>query len=350
MSRLARLIVIGLVTMLSLVPFAPPAHAAGDPEAARKAAAWVAGRADSLTSVGEAADAALALAAARDAEGNPAHPEQADALLALLERDGAAAVADSPESAAKLAIVAAAYGRDPRAFVPGTDLVALVTGGVAEDGSFGAWPGPFASGLAAVALDRAGEQVPDSLVTHLLTYANSDGGFGPVAGEASDADSTGMALLGLVNAESAEARDAVDGARRWAEQNQAGDGSWAGYNPVNSTAVLGGALASSDGSDQADAVAYLTGVQAPSGAFQNSGTDDLMATTQAALLLGGVSYLDVAVPEPAAADSLPAPANQADVPAANDAASPVPWLAGGGVLVLALVVGWALLRRSRAAR
>ena len=68
--------------------------------------------------------------------------------------------------------------------------------------------------------------------------------------------------------------------------NQAADGSWAGYNAVNSTAVMGGALASG-GQDQAGAIAFLTGAQADSGAFTSNGADDMLATTQATLLLAG---------------------------------------------------------------
>lgn len=366
MSRLGKLIVTGLVTMLSLTTAALPAHATTD--AARAAATWVAEQSGSLTKVGEVADAALAIAAAQD----PTTLAQAEPLLDLLAREGAAAVAESPETAAKLVVVAAAFGKDPRTFVPGTDLVAVVTDAIAEDGSFGAWPGPFASGLAAVALDRAGEAVPAALTTHLLTYANEDGGFGFGAGEPSDADSTGMALLGLLADGSDATSEATEKARAWATANQAEDGSWPGYIPVNSTAIMGGALASAGG-DPAGAVTYLTGQQAASGAFTNAGADDFIATTQAALLLGGASYLDVtagatpdatpsespaaaptaastAVAVPASPDAVPATTAPASPPATTDGGSAPPGLIGAGVLALVLVVGWAVLRRTRATR
>ena len=349
MSRLLKLLVTGLVMMLTLTAtIAVPALATTDPT--RAAANWIAGQSASVEKPGEAADAALALAAAQD----PAHQPQADALLAQIRAGGATVVAESPEAAAKFAIVAVAWGQDPRTLVPDVDLIATVRDGIADDGSFGAWPGPFASGLAAVALQRAGEPVPDALITHLLTYANADGGFGFGPGEASDADNTGMALLGLLTADTDVARAAADKAREWATTNQAADGSWAGYNAVNSTAVMGGALASG-GQDQAGAIAFLTGAQADSGAFTSNGADDMLATTQATLLLAGVSYLDVTAAAAQATGSptasvVPATTAPAAAPATTGSGDLVPWLAGGGVALLALVVAGMFLRRSRVAR
>ena len=334
MSRLMKLLVTGLVTMLALATAALPAHAspAGD------AAGWIASRTAGVTTVGEAADAALALAAAKD----PALQEQVDQLLALIARDGAGALDGSPEMAAKLAIVAVAFGKDPADLVPGQDLVSIVEGGIAADGSFGAWPGPFATGLAATALERTGRPVPEALITQLLTLVNDDGGFGFGAGEPSDADSTGMALLALLAADSPEAAAAAEKATTWAQENQAEDGSWAGFNPVNSTAIMGGALLAA-GVDQTKATAWLEGQQAASGAFTNNGADDFLATTQAALLLGSASYLDVT-----AVTASPAP--PASTAATGDGPDALPWIIGGGLAALALVTAWVLVRRSRAAR
>lgn len=312
MSRLVRLIVAGFATMLALLSLPQPAVADSDPAAASAAAGWVAANVDESVGVSTATDALFALAAAQD----DARAETAGMLLEVVRAGGADYVDGSPDAAAKLAILAITYGEDPRTFIDGVDLVADVQAGVRPDGAFGAWPGPFASGLGMVALHRAGESVPPAMTTYLLSYRAADGGFSWGPGSSTgDADNTGLALMALLAAGSTAEADA---AATWAAGHQNPDGSWSGYNPVNSTAVMGSALESA-GIDQPAALAYLVGEQATSGAFLNGGTEDMMATTQAALGLGGVSYLDVrwTLPDPVEtpADSEDTPADSEDTPA-----------------------------------
>lgn len=284
MSRTLKLLVTGLVTLLALTTAALPAHATTD--AARSGARWVAAQTPADAKAGGAADALIALAAGQD----PTTAEEAPRLLEIVRTQGASYVADGAEGAAKLVIALDAVGEDPRTFLPDLDLVAEVKAGVQADGSFGAWPGPFASGLGATALARVGEPVPAELITNLTTYRNGDGGFGFAPGGPSDADSTALAILALLAAnETDQLAEAID----WAGSTQSGDGSWAGYSPVNSTAILGASLATA-GEPVDKALSYLSTQQQASGDFLTSeGKSDPLATTQAVLLLAGVSYLDV---------------------------------------------------------
>ena len=318
MSRLYRLLVTGLVAALALVPTAIPAHAA-DTAAAQRAAAWLTQDAQMETALeygSTAADFLLSFAAAQD----PSTTDEVAELLEALLTTGPDYVAGAPDAAAKLAVALDAVGEDPRTFLPGIDLVQMVEDGIQADGSFGSWPGPFASGFAMVALARAGVDVPASMVAYLLQYQHADGGFAATLDEEDwlgqpvvpDADSTGMALMALLETSVDDA--ALAAALDWAADNQAADGSWAGFNPVNSTAILGAALATF-GENTDDAVTFLVSQQQASGAFlnidYNSGdfVEDILATTQAILLLGGVSYLDVAWDIPAATPSPSAPAS-----------------------------------------
>lgn len=346
MSRLLRALVTGFVTVLALL--SPLTAHAADLDAARRGAAWLTTQSEATDDVGTLVDILLAYAAADD----PATNADASAVRDRIGAGAADYVAGGPEAAAKVAIMAEALGEDPRA-VGGQDLVATVSDAVGEDGAFGAFPGPFATGLGAVALHRAGEQVPDAMISHLLTYANEDGGFGFAPGGPSDADSTALALLALLTVDSPDATAARDGAIAWASENQAEDGSWQGYVPVNSTAVMASALTSA-GEDPGEAVAWLAAAQDESGAFPSGGegASGVMAATQAVLGLAGVSYLDVqgsvldasAAPTPASGDTTGEA--QASDGAESDGSIPVLPLA----VVGALGVGagaWLLLRRRR---
>lgn len=286
MSRLLRLLVTGTVTLTALLSIAAPARAASDLDAAGAAARWIAGQIDTVDHPSSAADVLLALAAARDAS----TADAARAALGVIRDAGAEYATAAPEAAAKLVIALDAVGEDPRTFIPGTDLVALMEAGVADDGAFGSHPGPFASGLGMVALARSGEPVPTAMQDHLLGYANTDGGFG-WGDTASDADATALAVIGLLAASNTVALEAVAAANEWARANQNADGSFNGYNLVNATAILAASLESA-GHSQDAALAYLIGQQQGSGAFLDGDEENLMATTQAALMLGGVSYLD----------------------------------------------------------
>lgn len=292
-TLLKRLLAVGTAATLALTMAVQSAQAAPDGEAAAKAAAYLAtqiGEADHLTSdfgnEGITADAVLALEAVHD----DAYAATISRLVAYLKAQAPAYTEKSPEGAAKLALVALAVGEKPQDF-GGVDLIADVTGGVKPDGSFGAYPGPFAQSLGIIALKRSGQSVPESMLTWLVAQQDSKtGGFGYEAGQPADADNTGMALLGLTAADSPAVASAKSAAADWATKNQATDGSWTGYSPVNSTAVMGMAL-SATGADVTKAVSWTAGQQLADGSLPNAGKPDVMATAQGVLLLAGVTYL-----------------------------------------------------------
>ena len=310
MGWMRRLTVVVLATLLTLVAWAPRAQAVGNTDAARKAAGYVAAQAPSTSDVGAAASSLVALAAVNDVSLAP----QAAQLLQAVEGGASDHAAASPVGAARLVILAVSLGQDPRAFA-GVDLVAAVKDGIKADGSFSDMPGPAASGLAIVALTRAQEPVPTLMAQHLVRLANPDGGFGYGTGQPSDADSTGLAMLGmLTQTDSISARDAVGRAVSWATAQQQADGSWTSANPVISTAILGSALQAA-GQQQPRAVQYLVAQQLPDGSLPAEGHPDLAATQQAALLLGATSYLTVSSPALAGALASAAPTPTATAPA-----------------------------------
>lgn len=347
MTRIGKLAASGIAAMLLLLP-AVPAHAE-DLDAASKAGNYVVSQiTDNATGeVGSTVDSILALFAT----GDSALAAQADPLVETVKEQAGGYVESGPEAAAKLTILATALGEDPTSFA-GLDLINTITTAVADDGSFGAFPGAFSSSLGIIALGRADVEIPEAMVSFLLAGANEDGGYGYAVDQPSDADSAGMVLQALAVVPATEASDkAKDAAADWATTNQTEDGSWAGYNPVNSTAMMGmGLLAVGKASD--DATAYLVSQQLDDGAMPDNGESNLLATSQAALLLGGVSYVNVTQPvgdaAPTASDETAAADEQdpADAPETTDASggvSPLAWVAG--VAVVIGLGGWLAIRR-----
>ena len=295
LTSLRRTLAVGIAAAIALVTASLTAYAAPDQDAAAKAAAYLAaqiGDADHLTSEfgdeGITADATLALQAVDGSQ----YRATVDRLVGYLKAQAPGYVASSPEGAAKLALVAVAVGEDARDF-GGVDLVKAVTEGIKDDGSFGSYPGPFAQSLGIMALRRAGEPVPEAMITWLVAQQDTaTGGFGYEIGQPADADNTGMALMALTAVTSDGGAAAKQAATDWATKNQSPDGSWAGYSPVNSTAVMGMALEET-GADVAGAVAWTADQQQEDGGLPVSGTSDLLATAQGALLLSGASYLSI---------------------------------------------------------
>ena len=328
-TTMRRLLAVGIAALLALAPSIQPAHATPNSAAANKAAAYLAaqiGDGDHLTSdfgnEGITADAALALKAVDDS----VHSATVTRLVNYLKAQAPAYTEQSPEGAAKLALVAVAVGEKPRDF-GGVDLVARITAGTLPDGSFGAYPGPFAQSLGIIALKRSGADVPESMLTWLVAQQDkASGGFGYAAGQPADADNTGMALLAFTAADSTTVSAARQAATAWATTNQAADGSWAGYSPVNSTAVMGMAL-QAGGTDVSKAVAWTAQQQQADGGLPNAGKSDVLATAQGVLLLAGASYLSL----PAAGTSW------------------ITWtLAGAAVVIVAAVAAVLLVRRRKA--
>lgn len=367
MSLVTRVLATLVVSVLATTSFlAGSARAAG--AEATKAADYIVstfkpGTAAPYGEVGSAADSLLALAATDD----PKYAADIDGIVAFLKKNAKAYVAPKASGAAgaaKLALVAAAVDADATDF-GGVDLVTTVKAGIGANGAFGAWPGPFASGMAMVALVRNGQSVPEQMVDYLLTYAEpraggAGGGFActtypfdaKTGCPAADPDSTAMAVLGLQAVGSARAGTAATVALEWLAGAQQADGSWQNYAPVNSTGLVGPLFPA--GSEQATrATGYVVAHQLPSGAL-TTGTDtkaDLLATQQGILALTGKTYATIGEPA-AAAPSTPATtaptATPAPAPAAPSGTDPaVAWSVGVLVLASAGVVAVTAARGRR---
>ena len=366
MSHLRRIAVLLLISLTAAYGLAvAPARAAG--AEAIKAADYIVSTFEAtgdkrFGDVGSAADSVLALAATGDAK----YADDIAAITTFLQSSAPAYV--KPDSAgasgaAKLAIVAAAVKAEPTSF-GGVDLLATVTDGVGADGAFGAFPGPFSSGLAMVALARNGRAVPDSMVDYLLRYAEprsgtTGGGFGcatyPFKADgdcpAADPDSTAMAVLGLRASGSAKATQAVTDALAWLQGTQQADGSWQNYSPVNSTGLVGPLFPA--GSEQATkAAAYVSSKQLSSGAL-TTGVDtkaDLIATQQGIFALTGTTYATIAAGQPSPSAS----ASATRSPSASPSAEPGPATPSGqdplvgwttAALLVVVLAGFAVARR-----
>lgn len=367
MSLVTRAIATLVVTVLATTSLlAGSARAAGTE--ATKAADYIVstfepGTATPYGEIGSAADSLLALAATDD----PKYAADIDGILAFLKKNAKAYVAPKASGAggaAKLALVAAAVEADATDF-GGVDLLKTVEAGVAATGAFGSWPGPFASGMAMVALVRNGEQVPEKMVDHLLTYAEprtggAGGGFActtypfdaKTGCPAADPDSTAMAILGLQAVGSARAGTAATTALEWLAGAQQADGSWQNYAPVNSTGLVGPLFPA--GSEQATrATGYVIAQQLPSGAL-TTGADtkaDLLATQQGILALAGKTYATIGEPAattPSAPATTAPTATPAPAPAAPSGTDPaVAWSVGVLLLVSAGTVAVAATRGRR---
>ncbi|MCD4684892.1 MAG: terpene cyclase/mutase family protein [Anaerolineae bacterium] len=172
---------------------------------------------------------------------------------------------------AKVAIAVAAAGKDVDDF-SGHDLVADLLAMQGEDGTFGF--GAFDHCLTVIALQNAGIELPEGTVNALVGVQNEDGGWGFMAGEASDTNTTGLCLQALA------LTDAVDAAGAGfdylaAIQNE--DGGWPYQNPsdygtdsdANSTALIVQALIA-NGYDLAEwdnPQDFLLALQNESGSF-----------------------------------------------------------------------------------
>ncbi|MFL6072013.1 MAG: hypothetical protein ACJ73S_01190 [Mycobacteriales bacterium] len=329
---------------------AGPAHAATtttDP--ARAGAGWLARQlvdgdhylfeGSTFADYGSTADGVVALAAAgvgRDAAG-----KATDFL--------AAHVADYADTAgqfggplagsyAKLALAAAAEGRDPHKF-GGVDLVAGITSLEDANGMYkqGGFETITSQSLAILALSRAKATVDGKAVTFLAGAQCAGGGFPsafPAAGATCtpDPDSTAIAAEALWAAgRTADAGKVLD----WLVGTRKADGGYEanGVENANSTSLAASALTLAGRDDGAE-LGWLranqvgcAGADADRGASQYNGKAQVRATVEAVLALSGKTVLN--------ADGTAA---SADVPALDCAGSPAPTTssepaaAGGGEL------------------
>ncbi len=170
-----------------------------------------------------------------------------------------------------------------------------------DEGVFGT--GAFDHCLAVIALQNAGVELPDGTVEASVAAQNEDGGWGFMAGEASDTNTTGLCLQALAGtgAEDSDAADAVDAGLAYLKAIQNEDGGWPYQNPsdfgtdsdTNSTALVVQALIAND-EDLAEwdnPQEWLLSMQNESGSFSFQAAmpgDNVLATVAVIPALEGV--------------------------------------------------------------
>jgi len=221
--------------------------------------------------LGTTADVVVALVAAGE---DPNELRSADGQTPLdrLSVQLEAGVAESAGQLAKIVTAVVAAGQDPRDFA-GHNLVDELLALQDEEGVFGM--GAFEHCLSLIALQNAGETRPAGAVEALVAAQNEDGGWGFVAGEASDTNTTGLCLQALALE---DAPDAVEAALAYLAGIQNEDGGWPYQNPsdfgttsdASSTALVIQALAALGEDLEAWNApdAFLLSLQEPSGAFR----------------------------------------------------------------------------------
>jgi len=151
-------------------------------------------------SAGATADAVLAFAAAGY---DPA--QLSPSPLAYLSAQAASVAAADPASAGKLALAVAASGQNPRNF-GGVDLISVLTSTHYDlsVGAFGVPTNTWHQSFAILGLAAAGESIPVSATSSLLSLQQPDGGWkydlSPTPWNTTTPDSTGLAMQALVAA------------------------------------------------------------------------------------------------------------------------------------------------------
>lgn len=243
---------------------------------------------------GTTADVVVALAALAQTD-QEAFPAPTSDPLVFISEQVAAAETLGAGVLSKVITAAVAAGADPRAFA-GHDLVSELLAAQDEAGLFGM--GMFEHCLALIALQNSGEDVPEGALEAVLGSQNEDGGWGFMAGERSDTNTTGLCLQALALTEQAEA---IAAGLDYLAAIQNEDGGWPYQNPsdygtdsdANSTALVLQALIALEQDLAAwnTPQVWLAGLQNPSGAFayQVAFPDDNFLATVAALpALAGV--------------------------------------------------------------
>lgn len=277
---------------------------------------------------GQTADVVLALAAA--GVGNRAARQATRALAGNVVgyTGGGDAGEYYPGAFAKLLVVAAARGTDPRAFgsSPRADLVAELRalectarradcetaerGRFSDISQFGDFSNVITQSLALIGLERTTSRGPSpTSVRYLLSEQCDNGSFPESFGATTctgSVDATGFAVQALVAVDAPRTRAAARDAGRWLARRQHGNGSFSGNGTrnTNSTALAAQAFDSLDRSSRrAKAVRFLRSLQSRCGArpaLQGSvrygrtdAGDRLLSTGQAVPALAGVTLLDV---------------------------------------------------------
>ncbi len=226
--------------------------------------------------VGATLDSLMAGAIAGDAVSRWRLPGGASAWD-YVHRGAAAFVSreESPASAGKLALAAAAAGRDPRSVLGQDMVVAMSRVYSPTTGAFGnsTWDQAFNM----LGWRAAGETVPVTATRLLEARANADGGWGWTASTDSDVDSTALAVQALLAAGEPITSSAIVSGMAYMSAAQNPDGGFP-YTPESATDT------SSNANSTAFAVQAILAVgQDPLGA---AWTTAISATTPISFLLG----------------------------------------------------------------
>ena len=303
----------------------PSAASAHEPEAAAKAATWLAGDLTGagtvvgsypgddgqdvvFTDYGRSLDATIALLTVGghdDVLGRTLTTVTAPAAVAAYTQGAPFDKAGSAYAGAtaKLVYAVKASGGDPTA-VGGTDLLAQLEGLVGSDGrlkdrsDFGDYANVFGQSFAALALQVSGRSTT-AVVQGLLGVQCADGSFPeafvPKTGETckGSVDATGLALQALAAVGQTSATP-TQSAKTWLLGQQKADGSFPGEAPVNSTGYALAGLAAVGGQGEIGA-SYLASQQNTDGGLRRGAgtvtTSDVFATAQALPALLGVGFL-----------------------------------------------------------
>ncbi len=302
----------------------PSSASAHEPEAAAKAATWLAGDLTGagtvvgsfpgedgqdvvFTDYGRSLDATIALLTAGghdDVIGRTLTTVTSPAAVAAYTQGAPFDKAGSAYAGAtaKLAYVVQAAGGSATS-VGGTDLLAQLQSVIGSDGrlkdrsDFGDFANTFGQSFAVLALQLSGRSTGE-VVRGLLGVQCADGSFPeafvPKTGETckGSVDATGLALQALA-AVGQTSSAPTQNARTWLLGQQKADGSFPGEAPVNSTGYALAGLAAVGGQGEAGA-AYLASQQNADGGLRRGAgavtTSDAFATAQALPALLGVAF------------------------------------------------------------
>lgn len=284
------------LTLTGLIQAAPPAAAV--PAAnATKAANFLA---RNLPAKGDGAAASMTAALGLATTGDCTYAPSLRTLVSQIEKNAKSYLYPSKKlnqaRAANLAITVKALGLNPKKFA-GYNLVSLITKSLPKDGQVGPSKSAFSQSLGIIALQRADATIPVTLLTNLLGQQGDSGAFGyeyPARTFNADPDTTALGILALKAL--GQLKPQQNAAETWAEDEQQPDGYWKAYSPVDSTGLLGSALAGAAATKAKD---WLATVQHSDGGFPNSldeGTaSDVTATANALYLITGKTVLNVSL-------------------------------------------------------
>jgi prenyltransferase beta subunit len=236
-----------------------------------------------------------AVIAAASAEEDPQTVFSADPVAYLEARVEAGDVTAAGQIA-KVITAAVAAGLDPADFGE-TDLTKALLALQADDGVIGM--GAFDHCLSMIALENAGVELIDGTVEAAVAAQNEDGGWGFMAGEASDTNTSGLCLQALAWT---DATDSIDAGLAYLKAIQNEDGGWPYQSPsdygtdsdTNSTALVVQALIANDEDliEWNNPQTWLLSMQNESGSFSFQAAmpgDNVLATLGAIPAIEGVA-------------------------------------------------------------